>query len=119
MFDSVGKVITSEVDSFASSVVKFMHWVHSGSDMDRADKFSDRSNREAIYLFDVKRCSLNIGYVQERGYIESRMIGGNYVKKKDLVIQRVEDVEAGLLIACDQKYNIRKNYNFLRDFYLT
>lgn len=119
MVAAVGKKTTAnEIDFFVTSATKFMHWAKAGCEINNYS-FTDKANRSMHYKFDVKRCNLNIGYLYDRGYIESRMIGGNYLAKKDLVVERVEDVEAGLLMACDQKYNVRKNYNYLKEFYLT
>jgi len=35
------------------------------------------------------------------------------------VFEYIEKVEDGLMLACDKKYNTKRNYKYLKEFYLT
>jgi len=115
---SVGKIVLpNEIDTFVYSATLFLHWIRDGY-RDFSSNI-DRYNISAKSEFSNKNVCLNLGYISRRNYIESRMIGGNYLKKQDEVFECIEKVEDGLMLACDKKYNTKRNYKYLKEFYLT
>lgn len=115
---SVGKTLhLKHFDEFVVSASKFMHWVNAGYYWNDMSKYGTRFTRYAMETYDNKRCCLNIGYIKRRGYIENRMLGNNYLKNQDAVYECIQEVEDGLLLACDTKYNTKRNYRYLKEFY--
>lgn len=110
------RVRNSEVDEFVLSASKFMHGVYSNTIY---GIYRDNFNANALSEFDPKRCCLNIGYIKRRGYVENRMMGNNYLHRRDLLVENIEDVERGLYLACDSKYNLKRNYRYLKEFYFS